>query len=139
MYKPKYFKIKEFIPKELHNLSDWQMLLCIDDRILKASDIIRGIYGPCIVNGNGLDYCGFRLDRPIDSVGQHYFGRACDLHILSIENQKLSKEDKIKAYDKVRNELRKLKEFENIRLEWGISWLHLDFGNSENINFYPKK
>ena len=113
--------------------------MIFDDRVLRCLDIIRKRYGACTVNTHGLTGCGFRLDRPEDSVGQHYFGRAADPHILAIEKKNLSKEDKIQAYDDVRDELRELPEFKDARFEYGITWLHNDFGNADNKKFYPSK
>lgn len=138
MYKTKYFSLKELLPKSLHNLPAWIGWRFFDDRILMLADFIREKYGVCTINGYGLDGCGLRTNRPDDSVSQHYFGRALDIHILYIEKQNLKKEDKIKAYNVVRDELSKLPEFKNIRFEYEITWLHIDCGNSDIKKFNPR-
>jgi hypothetical protein len=136
MYKCKYFTLKELLPPELYSLPEWERWLLFDDRILKLDDRVREIYGSCSINSGNLTGCGFRLKK-VDAkdFSQHYFGRASDLHIKLIEDQNLNEKDKIKAYDNIRKELRKLPEFKNIRMEWGISWLHIDCGNSDVLDF----
>jgi hypothetical protein len=131
MYKSKYFTLKELLPKELHNLPENIGWLLFDDRILKAGDFVREKYGICFINTETLNDCGFRLEAIKAQYTQHKYGRAEDIHIAAIEKLNLSKEDKIKKYNDIRIELRKLPEFKDIRFEDNISWLHIDCGNSD--------
>jgi len=135
MYKSKYFNLKELLPKDLYNLREDIGWILFDDRILKSADFIREKYGVCTINGNGLNDCGFRQKPVQANWSSHLFGRALDLHISKIEKQNLSKDDKIKAYDKIRDELFNLPEFANIRFEYSISWLHIDCANSDVRKF----
>lgn len=158
MYTPKYFKIKfnsnnkiksELFPSEIIklNYTEEQLLLMFDDKILMIADKIREMYGPCYINNwdSGLENCGFRLDKNgigiKDAEGaelsQHKFGRALDIHIISIEKQKLNKEDKIKAYNIIRERLIKMPEFDGFCFEDNIWWLHIDRRNSNVRKFNP--
>jgi hypothetical protein len=138
MYTSKYFSLKELLPQELHSLPENIGWLLMDDRVLIAGDKVRELYGECIINGNGLNDCGLRLQAVGKATySQHLYGRAIDIHILGIEKQNLEKELKIKEYNKVRDKLSKLKEFKNIRFEDNISWLHIDCGNSNIKRFNP--
>lgn len=136
MYKSKYFKLQELLPKELLILREDIGWILFDDRILRKADKIREIYGICFVNTNGLSDCGFRL-KPLRGkiYSQHLFGRALDIHIKSIEDINLTKNQKIDYYNKVRENLRKMEGFDIIRFEDDIPWLHIDCGNSEAKNF----
>jgi len=158
MYIPKYFKVKfqsngktksELFPPEIINLgyTDTQLLLMFDDRILKAADRVREIYGSCYINDYdaGLENCGFRLDK--NGIGikdadgaelsQHKFGRALDTHIVKIEKLNLDRKAKIEAYNIVRRDLMKLPEFKGFCFEDNVWWLHIDCRNSDVKIFNP--
>jgi hypothetical protein len=138
MYKSIYFKLRELLPTELGEVLTSIGWALFDDRILKSADFIREKYGLCFVNKDNLTQCGFRLTPVKARFSQHLYGRALDLHISVIERLNLTKEDKIKAYDKVRDELFNLPEFKGIRFEYGISWLHIDCANSDIKKFYAE-
>lgn len=138
MYKTKYFKLEELVNPTLYNTIDNNTLWKIfDEKLLKAIDFIREKYGPVFINSNGLTDCGLRqYDCSIGAkFSPHKFGRAFDLHIQSIENQQLNKEDKTKAYNRIREELFLLIDY--INFEDNITWLHIDTFNREKRIFNP--
>ena len=149
MYKCKYFKIKELVHPDLLQTIDEETLWKIfDPNLLKMADFFREKYGPIFINGNGLVNCGLRkIDSDVGAkYSPHKYGRALDLHIVSIEKQNLSKEEKINKYNEVRKSyLQKIflftsmdeKEynvFKSINFEDNISWLHIDtFNRPRNV------
>ena len=141
-YKPKYFTLKELVnPKIFAMTADYVLWQLFDPRLLKAADYIREKYGVCFVNTSDgvLTDCGLRaVDSPTGAkYSAHKYGRALDLHIKSIEDKKLSKAEKIKAYDNVRLELLADKELGFLNYENGISWLHVDSYNRAQRTFKP--
>lgn len=141
MYKCRYFQIKELVPPQLLKYNESKLWLLFDERLLKAIDSIREKYGSIYINSTsaGLTQCGFRLsDTKTGALfSQHKYGRAADLHIMSIESQKLSKTDKVKAYDNIRQELLSDFMFDSFNFEDGIHWLHIDLGNRPKRLFLP--
>ena len=95
-YRCKYFKIEELVhPNLLKTIPEDILWSIFDDRLLRVADRYRENYGPIFINGRGLVDCGL---REIDSktgakYSAHKFGRALDLHIISIENLNLPKEE----------------------------------------------
>ena len=104
-----------------------------DDRLLRVADRYRENYGPIFINGRGLVDCGLReMDSKTGAkYSAHKFGRALDLHIISIENLNLPKEEKIERYNRVRKEYI----YADINYEDNISWLHIDTYNRANKFF----
>lgn len=133
-YRCKYFKIEELVhPNLLKTIPEDILWGMFDDRLLRVADRYRENYGPIFINGRGLVDCGL---REIDSktgakYSAHKFGRALDLHIISIENLNLPKEEKIERYNKVRKEYI----YADINYEDNISWLHIDTYNRVNKFF----
>lgn len=110
----------------------------LDERLLKCADLIRKKYGVCTVNASGLTNCGLRdFDTIIGAkYSMHKLGKALDIHIKTIET-KYKGDAKTAAYNKVRQELMKLKDFDVLSFEDNISWLHIDIGNREKRLFNP--
>ena len=133
-YRCKYFKIEELVhPNLLTTIPEDILWSMFDDRLLRVADRYRENYGPIFINGRGLVDCGL---REIDSktgakYSAHKFGRALDLHIISIENLDLPKEEKIERYNRVRRECI----YADINYEDNISWLHIDTYNRVNKFF----
>lgn len=126
MYKCKYFAIKELVhPKNL-KISEDILWLLLDERVLKLADKIREKYGACYINTSQLKECGLRDINSTTGAkySQHKFGRALDLHIMAIEKKNLTHDQKTKEYNKVRQELIKDKEFDELNFENNIYWLH---------------
>lgn len=141
MYKCKHFVIKELVnPALLAKIGEQTAWTMFDERLLRMADEIRRKYGPCTVNASGLTDCGLR--DPQSTTGakysMHKIGRALDLHIRSIELQYAgNRPAKIKAYNRVREELMMLSQFDLLNFENNISWLHIDTGNRQNRLFNP--
>lgn len=140
-YIPKYFQIKELVnPEILKKVPESTLWMMFDDRLLRCADLIREKYGVCTVNASGLVDCGLRdWTSPTGAkYSAHKFGRGLDLHIRSIELQFAGdKAGKIKAYNKVRDELMHDYHFDCLNFEDGISWLHVDTYNRPNRLFNP--
>ena len=120
--------------------------MLFDERVLKGADRIRELYGACTVNADGLTDCGLRkMDSKTGAVfSAHKFGRALDLHIRSIELEGAKIKDpverkkfKIKEYNKVRERLMIMPEFDYLVFENGVSWLHIACQNRDNRLFNP--
>lgn len=141
MYKCKYFVIKELVnPALLKSIGEETAWKLFDDRLLKMADAIREKYGACTINASGLTDCGLR--DPQSSTGakysMHKIGRALDLHIRTIELEFAgNKTGKIKAYNRVREQLMLNHQFDCLSFENNISWLHIDTGNRTNRLFNP--
>ena len=151
-YRCKYFTIKELVQTKLLNqLGEDRAWLIFDERILKAADIVRELYGPCTVNTPAINMCGL---VPFDSAREakfspHKFGRALDIHVISIEkkaaeiaDEKERKKFKSKEYNKVRERLMLDQRLSSINFEYksaaypdGITWCHMDTYNRPNRLF----
>lgn len=152
MYKCKYFTIKELVhPELLKILPEATLWVIFDERILRAADIVRELYGPCTINTKSLDSCGFvpfSSDREA-KFSPHKFARGLDMHISSIENEAAKivdyaqrKKFKAKEYNKVRERLMLDHRFDKLNFEYknisnpdGITWLHIDTYNRQNRVF----
>lgn len=133
-YRCKYFKIEELVhPNLLKTIPEENLWRMFDDRLLKIADKYREHYGPIFINGRGLVDCGLREmnSKTGAKYSPHKFGRALDLHIISIENLNLPKEEKIERYNRVRKEI----VYAAINYEENISWLHIDTYNRANQHF----
>ena len=146
MYKCKYFKIKELVHPSFLGVNEDILWRLFDDRVLRAGDDIRNLYGACTVNANGLTDCGLRkMDSNTgDRYSAHKFGRALDLHIRDIEveagkikDATARKKWKISAYNKVREALMVNHRFDGLSFEHNISWLHIEYTNRDNRLFNP--
>jgi len=93
VYKCKYFKLHELLPKQIYeNLRDRGKIangwFLFDDRLLMTLDDMREEYGRIYVNtwywGGYLQYCGFRPGTCLigAAFSQHKFGRAADPKFL---------------------------------------------------------
>lgn len=139
MYKCKHFSIEELVnPTLLRQIGVTVAWSVFDDRLLKCADLIRDKYGPCTVNTGSLIDCGLRSQSSTTGAkySMHKIGRALDLHIVAIEKKYGA--DKVKKtleYNKVRQELLKLPEFNVLNFETNISWLHIDTGNRKKRTF----
>lgn len=145
-YRCKYFKIKELVHPSFLGTNENILWMLFDERVLKGADRIRELYGACTVNADGLTDCGLRkMDSKTGAVfSAHKFGRALDLHIRSIEQAAAKIKDpverkkfKIKEYNKVRERLMLMPEFDYLVFENGISWLHIACQNRDNRLFNP--
>ena len=138
-YRCKYFTIKELVNPVFLKLPEEVLWGLLDVRLLKCADKIREKYGVCTVNTGKLENCGL---RPMDASGAkwsaHKFGRALDIHVQRIENQwGGNKKAKIEAYNRLREQLMAMPEFDGLNFENGVSWLHMDVVNRENRLFNP--
>ncbi len=134
MYKCNNFTLEELLPKTLfRDLEEQNKLqigwLLFDERLLKTLDLIRDCFGPVTVNdwkwGGTNQYRGFRpaVCHIGSKYSQHKYGRACDCIF------------KNHTADDVRSKIiASPDDFPLIRgIEMGVSWLHFDVRNSEEL------
>ena len=144
-YHAKYFTIKELVhPDLLKVLPENTLWIIFDERILKAADVTRELFGPCTINTSQSYNCGF---VPFDSgrdakFSPHKFARALDLHVVSIEkeaakikNDAERKKFKVKEYNKVRERLMLDRRLDSVNFENNVSWLHEDTYSRPNRLF----
>lgn len=132
MYKCKYFKIYELVPKEVYKERGEKAWSLLDDRMLITIDALRNKYGRIIINdyyfGGNSQWRGLRTpDSPYYSkYSQHTFGRAADC---------IFKDEDV---DKVRKDiLGDVDLFPYINsVELNTSWLHFDVRNCDRITTY---
>ena len=89
-YHPKYFALNEVIPADIIAERGERAWSLMDDRILMGADWLRGIFGPCVINGKygGKVFTESGLRNPLTATGakysQHKFGRALDLKFTKV-------------------------------------------------------
>jgi len=91
MYKPKYFCIEELVPPDVFGQRGEKAWELLDERILKAADLLREEFGSITVNnwGWGGDFAESGLRIPnctyYHTFSQHSYGRALDLKFRHAE------------------------------------------------------
>jgi len=128
-YKPKHFRVEEFLPPGLYNqYGERGLRLLMDPRILFTMDALRDKFGPITVNnyhaGGAFQQRGFRDDPGVGApLSQHRFGRACDFDIKGVTAEEFRA---IARAGKMRAELAHI-----TRVEDGVSWVHIDVAGVE--------
>lgn len=135
IYKCKYFKIYELVPKAVYEARGekaWQLL---DENILRTIDKLREKYGRITINdwkwGGKNQWRGLRTadSKYFSQYSQHTFGRAMDLIFNDITAEDV-RQDILRDLN---SELYKyITSFEE-----GTSWLHIDTRNCDRILTYP--
>jgi len=137
VYVCRNFDIRELVPYGVWKNTDNKQLLwwLFDDRMLKVADKLRDAYGKMVGNdwawGGDKKMCGF---RPWESetgsrLSQHKFGRAFDSTPYETD-VKVIRQDIIDRKHPFMEEIK--------GLELGVSWLHFDLRNSnELVTFRP--
>ena len=136
MYKCKHFTLEELLPKQFfseffptHGDKLWQLFR---PTALKTIDGLRECYGKMFCNnwkwGGHLQFCGYR--PPTCGVGsllsQHRFANAFDLHPQEVSVLEIREDILNGKWPTIRG------------LEVNVSWLHIDFRNSDHlITFQP--
>ena len=150
-YRCKYFTIRELVNPSFVGLNESILWRLFDDRLLRGIDMIREKYGPCTINAGTWVDCGLRAMDSKNGAkwSAHKFGRAADVHIVSIEKaageiSDLKEREKFKSaeYNKVRETLMLDHKFDNLSFEQnsathpkGITWLHVEATNRDNRLF----
>ena len=140
MYKPKFFRLEEVLPKDFFqaNISKYGDRLwgiIFDRDLLKAMDILRNQCGQMTVNtwlwGGNSQYRGYRPhDCTIGAkLSQHRFGRGVDL----IPKDMTADDVRKKLYDLPFEMAGSLV----TALEEGISWVHIDVRNYKKTHDNP--
>jgi len=119
---PKYFTIKEFVPKAIYEKFGENSYILMDDRILQSTEQLRILTGKPVIcnnwhNGGKLEYRGFRpANYKCAEFSQHKFGRADDLTVVGMEAEEV-RQFILKNQDK----------FPYIRaMEDKVPWVHID-------------
>jgi len=132
-YKCKHFVLQELVPKHIYEErgeSAWELL---DERMLKAIDSLRDLYGVMIINdwhkGGKYQWRGLRTtDSPEYSpTSQHSFGRGFDLHPKDIDVVKIRQ-------DIMAGKHKELKAITGLELR--VSWLHVDCRNFTGLKTF---
>lgn len=132
MYKSKYFKLYELLPPSIYKNEQegWELL---DERLLKTMDVIREILCvPLIANtwlqGGTFTQRGYREQSSSTGApkSQHKIGRALD-----IVSNKMSADEMRKKIIENKDQLPY-----NIRIEDGVSWLHVDVKEENSSKIY---
>lgn len=134
MYRCKYFKLYELLPPSLYENEEegWERF---DERLLKTIDIIRELLGvPLIANswkqGGTFTQRGLREQnsKTGSPKSQHKLGRALDVVSSTMPAEEMRQ--------KIAEHADELPY--NIRIEAGVSWLHVDVkeGNPQKIYFF---
>lgn len=131
MYTTDYFEIAELVtPKHLEMFTERQLWRMLDERILRAIDLLRQDLGPIVVNnwkyGGELDDCGLRLPSfyPHPSPSQHLSGRAMDIHPVEYS----PKDTRTVILE---NEIRYRPFISRVEANTD-TWVHIDICNSES-------
>jgi len=144
MYKPKYFRLQELVPREIYENTPperhgrlWKVF---DERLLITEDRLRERFGRATINnwynGGNLQYRGWRpFNCGIGSeLSQHKFGRGADSNHADASPEEI-REDIINNPDR--------KEYEFITcIEMDVTWLHKDIRNHDTqangvLKVYP--
>lgn len=137
MYKTKYFKLWELLPKEIYKNEEegWDL---IDERLLKTADAIREIIGkPLICNtwytGGKRGYSCARIPACKEYSKGSYHSVRDDRKVMAI--------DVISTEISAEEMRSKIKENEAslpypIRIEKGVTWLHVDVAAKEGYKIY---
>lgn len=129
MYRCKFFKIYELVPKMYHETyPENKLWLLFDNRVLLTLDLLREQYGKVVVNdwyfGGEFQLRGF---RPADTTvgvqfSQHKFGRAFDCKFIDTPVGVVRQDCIDKRYEC----------FKYITaIETGIPWFHFDTRNND--------
>jgi hypothetical protein len=142
MYKCKYYKIQEIVPKDMLTTIPEDLLWEIfDPNVLKFADVLRNKYGLMTINTDGMQDCGVRdMDDPsFLKYDPHKYFRALDLHNKALDDKYLVHAERVKAYNNWRHAIHMdlpLEEKQmNINYEIDISWLHIDTYNRPRPEF----
>lgn len=136
LYKPKHFKVQEFVPKEVYERWGDDSLQFMDARILKLADIIKEAFpkGTMTINNwfwqGDRNWSGLRIpERPYYSIySQHSAGRAIDCIFSEYSAQYVR--------DHILNNPTLFPGASAIEMD--VSWLHVDCRNCFPIKkFYP--
>ena len=141
IYKCKYFKIEELVPKSLfkqYEKETWKLWALFDDRILREADRLREQYGRCYINnwlwGGKLNNCGYREQN--SGVGsnfsQHCFGRALDLHFVDWDIEEI-------RHSVITDCISNPKKYPIRGVELNVSWLHIDVRNRKELLTFSGK
>lgn len=134
--KSKYFKIFELVPLHIYKKYGDKAFMFLDDRLLKSIDTLKEIFnkGTITINnyywGGDRNWSGLRTpESPYYSpTSQHSFGRAVDCIFSKYDVEEVRKFI-IDNPDK----------FPYIKgIELGVSWLHIDVRNSDEVILFSK-
>ena len=137
MYKSRYFKLYELLPKELYSDEEygWEF---IDERLLRSIDFVRDLLNmPLICNnwkwGGKRNYSCVRTPESSDYKFGSYHSLRSDRKVMAIDVISTKMTAKQMRNIIVAN---KANLPFPIRLEDDVTWLHLDVANNVNKDVY---
>ena len=128
--KAKFFMIEELVPKNIVEKYGEKAWWFVDEKVISFLDSLRSNLGRSIVVNNYLwggknQYRGFRdIKCKIGAKNSiHRLGKAADFNVKGITSENVRKYilDNIELYPEVRG------------IELGVSWVHVDFRNSDRL------
>ena len=140
MYKCKYFKLYELLPKELYvNEEDgWDL---IDEKLLITADSVRKLLNVLLIcntwkSGGVRGYSCARIPACVDYSKGSYHSVRDDRKVMAIDvvSNTMTAED---MRTKIKNNADKLPY--PIRIEGGVSWLHVDVAAKDGYKVYEFK
>lgn len=134
MFNPKYFDVRELVPKSAYKDRGELAIELLDPRLLITLDALRERYGLVVVNtwlwGGSSQWRGLRTDDcPLGAkYSQHKYGRAADCTFTKTTTEEV-----------IADILEKPSMFPYITsLELGVSHFHFDVRNCDPIKtYYP--
>ena len=133
----KHFAIHELVPQYIYSKYRDRAWKFIDSRLIETIDAIKEAFplGTITINnyfwGGNRNWSGLRTPKSdyYSETSQHSFGRAVDMIFSEYEA------DHIRKYIK-KNPVK----FPYVKgLEEGVSWVHLDLRNEDElVTFHPK-
>lgn len=133
----KYFKLYELLPRELYvdEVTGWDIF---DPKLLETLDVIREILGVSLIcnnwkDGGSRNYCGARTPKCKEYSYGSYHTVRLDRKVMAADliSTKMSAAD-MRA--KIIANASRLPH--NIRIENGISWLHIDTAGKAGQKIY---
>lgn len=130
-YIPHFFKLEEFVPRDIFQSLGGRAWVLMDARILAIMDRIRNRYDKPITINNWRDtgpfeFRGFR--PPNCMVGapfsQHRFGRAVDFDVQGMTAEEVRADIKANAQHMDFNPI--------MVVELGTNWVHIDIRNTKD-------
>jgi len=119
MYKPKFFKAYELVPREIYQTkTEDEIFAMFNPAILRAIDRIRQRLGKVTINnwknGGSFSQRGFRTHPKTGS--QHCIGNGLDFDVAGMTAKQVR--NYIKYHEKEFPEIK--------RMEDDVSWVHID-------------
>lgn len=136
MYKTKYFKIEELVPKKIHELikNEDVKFKMFDENCLKFLDFCRERYGSLIVNdyifGGKNQFRGLRTSEYENYNINSMHSKGCAFDFIPT---KISVDE---IFDDLRKNKKNISLVSRVEYFEGISWIHFDTKKTNKYELY---